>query len=572
MTQYDGLLGRQLANFRIERLLGVGGMGRVYYGWDIGLERPVAIKIIDASLRGDQSYARRFVQEARAIAAWEHPSILQIYFADHQAGLYFYAMEYIQGCDLDKIIQDARRRGERLPARDVLHIARSVASALDYAHSHGVIHRDVKPANILIAEDGRVVLTDFGLAMDVNLGTLGEVFGSPRYIAPEQARNSAEAVPASDLYALGVVLYQLLTGELPFDDPSPATLAVQHLTAEPPLPRSVNPEISEEVERILLKTLRKDPAGRYASGQQLVADLEHALQELDPGATHLVLDARKPSGETPATLTHLSLTERVAENMQAAPEPTLGKGYSKTQMVESPPAGVLRRAIPAKLSPGWIGGGCILGALVCGLLSFAAFSRLAPTFVAGGDPLVVTATRTPGTPVAGNTSGEGNIGGRTPSPTDPVEIAVSSALPPVAPALPTQSGDDGERRFTLLYNQTSLYFVNRSGSDVPATNFAFERLNKDGNPDRRMEGRYWAQIYASFRDGYCLVIRQFGDNKALEPEECVDRQLVVRTPTEEQDVIFWTKKEGAKEFRVLWRDQEVARCPAGEGVCEVILP
>lgn len=572
MTQYDGLLGRQLANFRIERLLGVGGMGRVYYGWDIGLERPVAIKIIDASLRGDQSYARRFVQEARAIAAWEHPSILQIYFADHQAGLYFYAMEYIQGCDLDKIIQDARRRGERLPARDVLHIARSVASALDYAHSHGVIHRDVKPANILIAEDGRVVLTDFGLAMDVNLGTLGEVFGSPRYIAPEQARNSAEAVPASDLYALGVVLYQLLTGELPFDDPSPATLAVQHLTAEPPLPRSVNPEISEEVERILLKTLRKDPAGRYASGQQLVADLEHALQELDPGATHLVLDARKPSGETPATLTHLSLTERVAENMQAAPEPTLGKGYSKTQKVESPPAGVLRRAIPAKLSPGWIGGGCILGALVCGLLSFAAFSRLAPTFVAGGDPLVVTATRTPGTPVAGNTSGEGNIGGRTPSPTDPVEIAVPSALPPVAPALPTQSHDDGERRFTLLYNQTSLYFVNRSGSDVPATNFAFERLNKDGNPDRRMEGRYWAQIYASFRDGYCLVIRQFGDNKALEPEECVDRQLVVRTPTEEQDVIFWTKKEGAKEFRVLWRDQEVARCPAGEGVCEVILP
>jgi serine/threonine protein kinase len=278
MSLPDPLLGRQLANFRIERLLGRGGMASVYYGWDVKLERPVAIKVIDARYQADPEYARRFVNEARTVATWRHENILQIHYADDQDGLYYFVMEYIRGLDLGQLLRQYLEAGELMPQADVLRMGQAVASALDYAHARGVIHRDVKPSNVLIAEDGRVVLADFGLALSTGQGTLGQVFGSPHYVAPEQARNSAEAVPQSDLYALGVMLYEMLTGSVPFDDPSPMALALQHVTLRPPPPRQLNPALSEAVENVLLKALDKDPAGRYSSGQALINALQAALQ------------------------------------------------------------------------------------------------------------------------------------------------------------------------------------------------------------------------------------------------------------------------------------------------------
>jgi serine/threonine protein kinase len=205
----DPLIGRQLANFRVERLLGQGGMAQVYFGHDVKLQRPVAIKVIDARFRGSVSYAERFVREARTIALWRHENILQVYYADEEDGLYYYAMEYIDGPDLAQLLADYTSAGELMPHEDVLRIGHAVAGALDYAHSQGVIHRDVKPSNVMVASDGRVVLTDFGLALDVAQGTVGEVFGTPHYIAPEQARRSSDAVPQSDIYAWGVVLYEM---------------------------------------------------------------------------------------------------------------------------------------------------------------------------------------------------------------------------------------------------------------------------------------------------------------------------------------------------------------------------
>ncbi len=283
----DPLIGRQLANFRIERLLGRGGMALVYYGQDVKLHRPVAIKLIDARYRDNPAYAERFVREAQAVAGWRHENIIHIYYASDEDGLYYFVMEYIDGADLGKFISHTVARHERVPYKEVIRMGRAIAGALDYAHQCGVVHRDVKPANVLLASDGRIVLTDFGLAMDVQQGSLGEVFGSSLYIAPEQARRSAEAVPQSDQYSLGVILYQLLTGVLPFDDPSPASVALQHITRTPPPPRQLNPALSVETEEVLLKVLSKAPAERYAKCRDFIDALEQALG-LTTGVTKTV--------------------------------------------------------------------------------------------------------------------------------------------------------------------------------------------------------------------------------------------------------------------------------------------
>lgn len=274
----DALIRRQLANFRLERLIGRGGMARVYYGQDVKLERAVAIKVIDARHRNNPAYAERFVREARTVATWRHEHIIQIYYADDEDGFYYFVMEYIDGADLGQLMAQYAARGELIPPTEVLRLGGAVAAALDYAHQQNVIHRDVKPSNVMVARDGRVVLTDFGLALDVAMGSLGEVFGSSRYIAPEQARRSADAIPQSDLYALGVILYELLTGQVPFNDPSPTAVALQHITSPPPPPRQINPKLSPTVEAVLLKALHKSPHERYQSGAELLDALAAALQ------------------------------------------------------------------------------------------------------------------------------------------------------------------------------------------------------------------------------------------------------------------------------------------------------
>jgi serine/threonine protein kinase len=257
-------------------------MAQVYYGWDVKLQRPVALKVIDTRYRGNPAYAERFVREAQAVAKWRHEHIVQIHYADDEDGLYYFVMEYIDGQDLAQLMAQYTARGELAPQAEVVHIGRAIASALDYAHQQGMIHRDVKPSNVMAARDGRIVLTDFGLVMDIERGSEGESFGSARYIAPEQARSSAKAVPQSDLYALGVILYEMLTGAVPFDDPSSTAVAVQHVTAPPPAPREINPDLNEDTEAVLLKALSKSPEQRYQTGNELMNALEEALQSRRP--------------------------------------------------------------------------------------------------------------------------------------------------------------------------------------------------------------------------------------------------------------------------------------------------
>jgi serine/threonine protein kinase len=330
MLAQDSLIGRNIASFRIERLLGRGGMASVYFAFDTHLERPAALKVIDNRFRNDPAFSERFLREARAMASWRHPNIPQIYQSGIEDGINFYAMEYIHGMDLEKLLIKFSEKGEVLTYADVLQIGRAVADALDYAHQRGAIHRDVKTANVMISDDDRILLTDFGLVLEVDKGTRGEVFGSPHYIAPEQAKNSAGAVPQSDLYSLGVMLYEMLVGTLPFTDESPASLALKHISQEPPLPTQVNHDLCPEIETVLLKILRKDPRERYKTGKELMDALESAVEaqavyeETGTSFTLLPTDFSTLAGEKQTqprpTVSQLRAADIVAQNLNAQPQ------------------------------------------------------------------------------------------------------------------------------------------------------------------------------------------------------------------------------------------------------------
>ena len=260
MSVTDPLIGKQLGDYKIVDILGRGGMAHVYRGYDQKLQRYAAVKVIDANLLSKENegeYRERFQREARAVAHLSHPNIVGIFQFGEVGPLYYMAMAFIEGRDLGQILKEYVAKNELLPPKQVVKIIHDIAGALDNAHAAGVIHRDIKPSNIMVTPDNRAILTDFGLALSVPEGTMGNTFGSAHYIAPEQAISSANAVPQSDLYSLGVVLYQMLTGKVPFDDPSAMSVALKHLSEPPIPPRQLNPKLSPAVEKVVLKIARK---------------------------------------------------------------------------------------------------------------------------------------------------------------------------------------------------------------------------------------------------------------------------------------------------------------------------
>ncbi len=276
----DTLFGKQLGDYQIRELLGRGGMARVYLGYDARLDRMAAVKVINNDFNpvDRAEYFERFQREARAIARLNHPNIVGVYQFGQYEDSYYMAMVFIEGRDVRQILREYSDRREIIPMADALNIVRGIGGALDYAHSRGVIHRDVKPSNILINKENRAILTDFGLALSTNEGTLGQTFGSAHYIAPEQAISSAKAVPQSDLYSLGVCLYEMLTGQVPFDDPSAMSVALKHLQDPPPPPTLFNAQLSPAIEHVVLRILDKDPTRRYATGAEFTAALESAIE------------------------------------------------------------------------------------------------------------------------------------------------------------------------------------------------------------------------------------------------------------------------------------------------------
>jgi tRNA A-37 threonylcarbamoyl transferase component Bud32 len=342
----DPFINRQVAGYRIERRIGRGGMASVYFAWDTVHDRPVALKVLDERYRDNPSAVDRFVQEAQAISTWDHPNVVGVYDAGEDGGVYYYAMEFIRGLDLADLLRQYQDNGQLLPYQEVLRIGWAVAEALDFAHRHGIIHRDVKPSNVLVSVDGRILLSDFGLVMDLARGTLGETFGSPHYIAPEQARRSSNAVPQSDNYALGVMLYEMLTGVVPFHDPSPTSLALKHVTEDPPAPRSLNPRLNPGVEAVLLHALRKLPNERFATSREMLKALERALT---PELAQPESSQPMPAPSDVTQIRALQATARQGVSAQGVPAAAAPAGYYQA----SQPRRVHLQ--PQPQSAGWTG-------------------------------------------------------------------------------------------------------------------------------------------------------------------------------------------------------------------------
>ncbi|HET7011024.1 MAG TPA: protein kinase, partial [Anaerolineales bacterium] len=291
------LIGRTLGKYQIIQHLGRGGMAEVYKAFQPSLDRYVAIKVLHPFMAEDKDFLGRFRREAKNVAALRHPNIVQVFDFDVQDGLYYMVMEFLDGPTLKSGLEALHQRGERLPLREALRITRDVGLALAYAHGHGIVHRDVKPANVLLERSGRVILTDFGVAKILS-GTqftaTGTVLGTPAYMSPEQGMGQP-GDGRSDIYSLGVMLYEMATGRLPFDADTPLAVVMKHVHEPLPLPKAVAPDLPESVERVILKALAKDPSQRYAKVAEMVEALQPGTIEGQPATS----PAPKPSSLPP---------------------------------------------------------------------------------------------------------------------------------------------------------------------------------------------------------------------------------------------------------------------------------
>jgi len=270
------MIGHELGGrYEIITRIGGGGMALVYKAQDILLNRNVAVKVLRQQFTHDEEFIRRFRREAQSAAALSHPNVVSIYDVGQEGDTHYIVMEYVEGHNLNEIIQQRAP----LQTEEAVHIAVQICDALEHAHHNQIIHRDIKPHNILIGNNGRVKVTDFGIARAVTSSTItqtGSVVGSVHYFSPEHAKgvNTGEK---SDLYSLGIVLYQMLTGRLPFLGESPISVALKHLQEHFEEPRLVNPYIPQSVENVILRAMRKNPDERYDSAEDMLHDLETCL-------------------------------------------------------------------------------------------------------------------------------------------------------------------------------------------------------------------------------------------------------------------------------------------------------
>lgn len=456
-------------------------------------------------------------------------------------------MEFIQGWDLQRLIQAYASRGELMPQADVLRIGRAVADALDYAHLRGAIHRDVKPSNVLVSVDGRVLLTDFGLLLETGQGTRGEVFGSPHYIAPEQARSSAAAVPQSDLYSLGIMLYQLLVGVLPFDDVSPAALALKHVSQPPPAPRALNPSLNPEVEEVLLKAIRKPPEERFGTGKELLDQLERALSldaqgEINPYKTEQLTPASPPFIEVepsiPRTLSQINLDDFVID-LSPTTSPHLAP-LKEDQRRRS------NRRREYNLNV--LGIGCV------------ALIVLAALFIIVSGSLIRSLRERAGRPSEAFTSlptviGQGSLSTPVPTLSDQPDKTPESTLPPPAASPTPEPSPIRADEFNLLlvsFQDDSLFLINLGDIALPLT---YLQLSNDKG---MVTGSEWE--VDALGPGQCVALwKEEGSPEAPQGVNCdrIGARVERRGPEK-----FWTEA-----FEVFYQGKPVGRCAGKNQPC-----
>ena len=296
--------------YRIVELIGAGGMAQVYRAVNMANHRPVAVKVLRQEYRDNPEFLRRFEREARAVLHLSHDNIVRAYGVGQYDGIPYIVMEYVEGKTLKQIIQE----DGPMPARTAILIACQVLEALSAAHATGIIHRDVKPQNVIVTKDGHAKLTDFGIARDVDASTVtftgDTVLGSVHYLSPEQATGTP-VTAASDIYSAGVMLYEMLTGTVPFTGETTVSIALKHINDAPVEPIQQNPKIQAGLNSIVLRAMCKDPAGRYPTAKAMRNDLLHA--QYDPTGSFMRIQVAASAGTAPAAAGEQSPAEYAAK-------------------------------------------------------------------------------------------------------------------------------------------------------------------------------------------------------------------------------------------------------------------
>jgi serine/threonine protein kinase len=357
----DNLIGKTLGQYQIQSLAGRGGMATVYKAYQPSLNRYVALKVLPDYLAQDDQFVVRFDQEARSAAALRHPNIMVVYDVGQESNTHYIAAEYLEGTTLAQVL--AQQSGP-LPLARTVNILNQLASALDFAHTRGLVHRDIKPSNVFVGPDDHVTLMDFGIAKALSGGggvtRTGTMIGTPEYMSPEQAEGKT-IDQRSDIYSLGVVVYQLLTGRVPFAADTPTAVLLAHVMQTPRPPSQHNPAVPRAVEAVVLRALAKNPTARFGSAGELARALAQA------------------AGQAALTTTQAPASAYVAPTV-AIPTPPPGRvattpppGYAPTTPPPVPPA-----AMPQPRKRNWlvwIGAGigglivlCIVGLIGCGAL------------------------------------------------------------------------------------------------------------------------------------------------------------------------------------------------------------
>jgi serine/threonine protein kinase len=283
------MIGKSLRNFRIVSEIGEGGMGVVYLAEHVELPKRFAIKSLSQALSRDPSFRKRFYEEAQKQALLDDPNIVQVTDFFEEEGQFFLVMEYVDGQDLSHVIKSKGK----LPQSEAVSIFRDILKGLGFAHAKGIVHRDMKPSNVLIDKSGRARIMDFGIAIlagagEKRLTAAGAAIGSPWYMSPEQIERPHEVDQRTDIYALGIVLYEMLTGDVPFDGETDFSVQYQQIKSPAPDPRQKNAEISEEMAQIVLKAMAKDPAERFQNCGDFLQAIE-AVEKAKIGTKSKIL-------------------------------------------------------------------------------------------------------------------------------------------------------------------------------------------------------------------------------------------------------------------------------------------
>ncbi|MFK7805372.1 MAG: serine/threonine protein kinase [Anaerolineae bacterium] len=615
----DPIIGKQLANFLIKKVIGRGGTATVYLGHDVVLNRSVAVKVIHQFYRDNPVYTRRMERESQLIATWRHPNIVQVYYADFEHEIPYFVMEFIDGPDLRDIMDNFRQESKFLPIDDVLRIGETLASALDFAHSQGVIHRDVKPSNVMVSNSGSISLTDFGLALEITKGTIGESFGTPHYMAPEQANQASDAGPASDLYSLGVILFEMLTGSLPFDADAITGILIKTMTGELPQATSLNEVLPNEVDEVFDKALSRKVEERYATGQDLINALKEAFGKLDDEPLPLLeslvadLDSQDLDLSDPTIQNTLAgrliagsarnekLSKLLELDHQTESDRPVFADPHKTTQVEMPKG---EETVPSKSQATlrkvllWLA--ALLTVFIVWLgfafgfdqTSFAEYFGAAPTEVA---PFVVVLTpeeqptEEPTEPAPTVTLAPVviAIAEESPSPTPtlpmPTEqsIQIEPTIEPTAavtlaapiPPQPTPTRIANPDLILIYTEELAVYLYNPTTTDLEISLLSFTALSdQDEQSNLEVKVQTWGNTM--LQAGFCSAL-EVGtiDRSGLRDPRCKEFNWI-DYPGANSSQIFWVTRpdEGIDRFGVYWGGELVRVCLTNANVCRIKLP